>query len=85
MYSGDVCWSWLGCYSLLFPLFVHNFTRKVEMTMYWPELPLSLGNYHMRLHHPLKVGIRKNIYQYTWERGAGLGWVFIQSFVPLLV
>jgi hypothetical protein len=36
-----------------------------------------IGKLTYTLHHPLEVCIRKNIY--TWEMGAGLGWVVIAS------
>jgi hypothetical protein len=63
----------VGLLQPLVPLLVHNFTRTLEITMWWPELPRSLGYCHICLHHPLEACIRKNIY--TGETGADLGWV----------
>jgi hypothetical protein len=51
----------VGLLQLLVPLFDQNFTRTVEITMQWAELPDLWVNYIKCLHHPLEVCIRKNI------------------------
>jgi hypothetical protein len=68
----------VGLLQPLFPLFVQIFTTTVSITMRWPELlsylEINITHYTIILRYLL----RKNIY--TWERGAGLGWVVAASF-----
>jgi hypothetical protein len=42
------------------------------MPLQWPELPLSVGNDHYWLHHPLEVCIRKIIYTCPGHVGLSL-------------
>jgi hypothetical protein len=64
----------VGLLQPLVPLFVKNFTRTVELLCDGQNFP---DHWAITMNVPLEVCIRKNMY--TWEMGAGLGWVVTAS------
>jgi hypothetical protein len=78
VFLGEGRWSWLGGFSLFFRDLSRFALQLIQLLCNGQNFPL-IGKLTKTQYTMLKkYGIRKN--KYSWERGAGLGWVVAASF-----